>query len=181
MFAAPNLLRHFISRGVELTPRARPASRRFRASPMVAYDADDVVLVVDGVVRGRKRPPPLTPGAWLETWTPRGVYTSARTFRGIHVAWYGAHVARLRRMLASLAEAEPELFEGGYERYLQNRLHEELPYSEVPIRLLFSRRRRLELSELKGGAHREGREDEPETGLDPDLVDLDDDGDDTLD
>lgn len=79
---------------------------------MVAYDADDVVLVVDGVVRGRKRPPPLTPGAWLETWTPRGVYTSARTFRGIHVAWYGAHVARLRRMLASLAEAEPELFEG---------------------------------------------------------------------
>ena len=79
---------------------------------MVAYDADDVVLVVDGVVRGRKRPPPLTPGAWLETWTPRGEYTSARTFRGIHVAWYGAHVARLRRMLASLAEAEPELFEG---------------------------------------------------------------------
>ena len=93
--AAPSAERHFISRGVELTPRARPASRRFRASPMVAYDADDVVLVVDGVVRGRKRPPPLTPGAWLETWTPRGVYTSARTFRGIHVAWYGAHVARL--------------------------------------------------------------------------------------
>ena len=81
----------------------------------------------------------------------------------------------------ALVVNKPELFEGGYERYLQNRLHEELPYSEVPIRLLFSRRRRLELSELKGGAHREGREDEPETGLDPDLVDLDDDGDDTLD
>ena len=99
MFAAPNLLRHY-PRGVGSTPRARPASRRFRFS--------------DGRLRrGRRRsrggqrrsrsqaPPAADAGAWLETWTPRGVYTSARTFRGIHVAWYGAHVARLRRMLAS--------------------------------------------------------------------------------
>ena len=78
---------------------------------------------------------------------------------------------------------KPELFEGSYERYLQNRLHEELPFSEVPIRLIFSERRRMSLGELKGGAHREGRSDLPdEEGMDPDLIDLSDDGgDDTLD
>ena len=37
---------------------------------------------------------------------------------------------------------KPELFEGAYERYLLNRLREELPYSEVPIKLIFSARRR---------------------------------------
>ncbi len=36
----------------------------------------------------------------------------------------------------------PRLFEGAYERYLQNRLHDELSYSEVPIRLLFRSRKR---------------------------------------
>ncbi len=76
---------------------------------------------------------------------------------------------------------KPELFEGGYERYLQNRLHEELPFSEVPIRLIFSERRRMSLGDLKGGAHRAGRIDESGEGLDPDLVDLAEDGDDTLD
>ncbi len=37
---------------------------------------------------------------------------------------------------------KPALFEGAYERYLLNRLREELPYSEVPIKLVFSARRR---------------------------------------
>ncbi|MDA0213744.1 MAG: ribosome biogenesis GTPase Der [Planctomycetota bacterium] len=37
---------------------------------------------------------------------------------------------------------KPELFEGAYEKYLLNRLREELPYSEVPIKLIFSARRR---------------------------------------
>jgi len=83
----------------------------------------------------------------------------------------------------ALVVNKPELFEGGYERYLQNRLHEELPYSEVPIRLLFSRRRRMDLADLKGGTHRQGRVegDDGEPGFDPELVDLGDDGDDTLD
>ncbi len=78
---------------------------------------------------------------------------------------------------------KPELFEGSYERYLQNRLHEELPFSEVPIRLIFSERRRMSLGDLKGGAHREGRSELPdEDGMDPDLIDLSEDGgDDTLD
>jgi len=35
---------------------------------------------------------------------------------------------------------KPKLFEGQYERYLMNRLREELPFSEIPIRLVFSGR-----------------------------------------
>jgi GTP-binding protein len=44
---------------------------------------------------------------------------------------------------------DPSLFRGGYERYLRNRLHEELAYSEVPIRLLFRSRKRVSLAQLK--------------------------------
>ena len=44
---------------------------------------------------------------------------------------------------------DPKLFEGRYERYLMNRLREEMPYSEVPIRLLFSKRTRKSLQDLK--------------------------------
>jgi GTP-binding protein len=46
---------------------------------------------------------------------------------------------------------DPTLFRGAYERYLLNRLHEELAYSEVPIRLLFRKRKRMSLAELKEG------------------------------
>jgi GTPase len=44
---------------------------------------------------------------------------------------------------------KPELFRGNYERYLLNQLREELPFSEVPIRLIFTRRKRKDLAELK--------------------------------
>jgi GTP-binding protein len=44
---------------------------------------------------------------------------------------------------------KPELFKGSYERYLMNRLREALPFSEVPIRLIFSERSRMELEQLK--------------------------------
>ena len=44
---------------------------------------------------------------------------------------------------------DPKLFEGRYERYLMNRLREELPFSEVPIRLVFSKRSRKDLQALK--------------------------------
>jgi GTP-binding protein len=77
---------------------------------------------------------------------------------------------------------KPDLFKGGYERYILNRLHEELPYSEVPIRLVFSQRRRLELSELKAGGNRAGDSDGEEVGsiegFDP--ADLPDEGDDRV-
>jgi len=46
---------------------------------------------------------------------------------------------------------EPSMFEGQYERYLMNRLREELPFSEIPIRLLFTKRKRKSLHELKHG------------------------------
>jgi GTP-binding protein len=44
---------------------------------------------------------------------------------------------------------KPDLFEGHYERYLLNRLREHMPFSEVPIKLLFSERKRLGLAELR--------------------------------
>ena len=43
---------------------------------------------------------------------------------------------------------KPELFEGAYEKYLMNQLHEQLPFSEVPIKLVFSARKRLTPAEL---------------------------------
>ena len=45
----------------------------------------------------------------------------------------------------------PAMFEGQYERYIMNRLREELPYCEVPIRLLFTKRQRKSLQDLKSG------------------------------
>jgi GTP-binding protein len=38
---------------------------------------------------------------------------------------------------------DPSLFEGGYERYLLNRFRDELPFSEVPIRLFFRPRQQM--------------------------------------
>jgi GTP-binding protein len=46
---------------------------------------------------------------------------------------------------------DPSMFEGQYERYLMNRLREELPFSEIPIRLLFTKRQRKSLHDLKHG------------------------------
>ena len=51
----------------------------------------------------------------------------------------------------ALVVNDPSMFEGQYERYLMNRLREELPYSEIPIRLLFTKRQRKSLHELKHG------------------------------
>ena len=42
----------------------------------------------------------------------------------------------------------PELFTDDYRRYMLNRFREELPFGEVPIRLIIRERRREELSEL---------------------------------
>ena len=49
----------------------------------------------------------------------------------------------------ALVVNQPRLFEGRYERYLMNRLREQLPFSEVPIRLLFSRKSRKSLDTMK--------------------------------
>jgi GTP-binding protein len=49
---------------------------------------------------------------------------------------------------------EPSLFEGNYERYLLNELRDRLPYSEVPIRLVFSKRKRIELAPMQRAGRR---------------------------
>ncbi len=66
--------------------------------------------------------------------------------------YYAAQIAAHPPTVA-LVVNDPSLFRGAYERYLLNRLHDELPYSEVPIRLLFRKRKRMSLAELKD-AHR---------------------------
>lgn len=43
---------------------------------------------------------------------------------------------------------KPALFEGSYERYFKNQLREHLPFSEVPIKLVFSERKREDRSGL---------------------------------
>jgi GTP-binding protein len=57
----------------------------------------------------------------------------------------------------ALVVNKPELFEGAYERYLLNRLRDALPFSEVPIRLRFSARRRRESPETAASPPRRGR------------------------
>ena len=72
---------------------------------------------------------------------------------------YATQVA-VRPPTFALVVNKPDLFKGTYERYLTNRLHEELPCSEVPLRLIFSERRRMTLNALKGGEHRVGRKED---------------------
>lgn len=52
----------------------------------------------------------------------------------------------------------PKLFEGRYERYLLNQLRERLPFSEVPIKLIFRQRERVPLEEMKRRGRRRERE-----------------------
>lgn len=48
---------------------------------------------------------------------------------------------------------KPSLFEGSYERYFKNQLREHLPFSEVPIKLVFSERKREDRTgQSDGGA-----------------------------
>ena len=66
---------------------------------------------------------------------------------------------------------KPALFEGRYERYVMNRLREEMPFSEVPIRLIFTERDRVGMDELRqrGRQHEgEGREQEEIEQMDAD-------------
>jgi GTP-binding protein len=44
---------------------------------------------------------------------------------------------------------KPQLFEGQYEKYLLNQLREQLPFSEVPIKLVISERKRITYEELR--------------------------------
>ncbi len=54
--------------------------------------------------------------------------------------FYASQIA-IRPPTIALVVNKPKLFYGPYQRYLLNRLHEELSFSEVPIKLLFRSRR----------------------------------------
>jgi len=41
---------------------------------------------------------------------------------------------------------DPTLFTKDYERFLQNRLRQELPFGEIPVRLLYRAREKVKLS-----------------------------------
>lgn len=56
-----------------------------------------------------------------------------------YVAQSGAHPPTLMMFVN-----DPGLFDGGYQRFLINRLRDELPYGEVPIQLLIRPRKRLD-------------------------------------
>lgn len=54
----------------------------------------------------------------------------------------------------------PELFTPGYQRFLLNRFREELPYPEVPIKLIIRARKRANLEDLLSGDHARQKEAE---------------------
>lgn len=62
----------------------------------------------------------------------------------------------------ALVVNKPELFEGSYQRYLENKLRDELPFSEVPIRLIFSARKREEWGSDGSGGKSGARDDKPQ-------------------
>jgi GTP-binding protein len=70
---------------------------------------------------------------------------------GTHARVYYAAQISTHPPTIALVVNDPRLFRGRYQRYLVNRLREALPFSEVPIRLLFRRRMRKDLQALKEG------------------------------
>ncbi len=70
---------------------------------------------------------------------------------GQHGRVYYAAQVKTEPPTIVLVVNKTELFGGTYERYLMNRLREELPYDEVPIRLILRSRKRAELAALKAG------------------------------
>lgn len=89
--------------------------------------------------------------------------TQARLF-------YASQVATKPPTLA-LVVNDPKLFKGRYERYLMNRLREELPYSEVPIRVEFKKRKRMTVADMKSKARGEFVEVDQDRDGDRDLDD----------
>lgn len=74
----------------------------------------------------------------------------------------------------------PVLFDSQYERFLMNRLREELPFAEIPIRVIYRSRRRAEEAaarEAKKAGGRRGKghmhpTDDTVLGFDADAIDL---------
>lgn len=62
---------------------------------------------------------------------------------------------------------KPEMFTPAYQRYLHNRLHENLPFEEVPIRLLIRERDRMGLSALMRRGEAGAADDEDARLIEP--------------
>jgi GTP-binding protein len=84
-----------------------------------------------------------------------------RQARLYYASQLGVHPPRI-----VLKVNRPELFEGNYERYLMNRIREQLPFSEVPIKLEFSARDRKSLEEVKREGRRRSQLEDAESGTD---------------
>lgn len=70
---------------------------------------------------------------------------------GKHGRIYYAAQVKANPPTIVLVVNRPELFDETYERYLLNRMREELPFGEVPIRLILRSRKRAELAAIKAG------------------------------
>jgi GTP-binding protein len=65
-----------------------------------------------------------------------------RTLKGRQgLIYYGTQVSTLPPTFALFAN-DPELFDDAYRRYLENRFREALPFSEIPLKLIFRKRQR---------------------------------------
>lgn len=76
---------------------------------------------------------------------------------GKHGRIYYAAQVKANPPTIVLVVNHPDLFTETYERYLLNRIREELPFPEVPIKLILRSRKRAELAAIKAG--KAGRED----------------------
>lgn len=96
---------------------------------------------------------------------------------GNHARIYYAAQVRTNPPTLVLVVNRPGLFDRQYERYLLNRIREELPFEEVPIRLIYRSRRRAEEIAAKNEGKRGGKgylhpTDETEIGFDIESLDL---------
>ncbi len=79
----------------------------------------------------------------------RGPSSKLGTFAKVY---YVAQVA-VHPPTIVLVVNKPDLFTANYKRFLMNRFREELPFPEVPIKLIWRSRKRADLQDLLTGAH----------------------------
>ena len=81
-----------------------------------------------------------TPAEARERLAPKGPGKIPKLFYGTQI--------EVRPPTILVFVNEPELFTGQYDRYLQNRLREAFDWKEIPIRIVYKKREKVELPEL---------------------------------
>ncbi|MCK4873705.1 MAG: ribosome biogenesis GTPase Der [Phycisphaerales bacterium] len=92
---------------------------------------------------------------------------------GLHAKLYYVSQIDVHPPTIAISVNKPELFGPNYRRYLLNALRKRLPYSEIPIRLIFRPRTRADLADLLSGEHRKAKArsaTKPERGAGSDLI-----------